>query len=180
MPITIPDLWSDDIKVDVLHPLAVLKAQEGLLARKTRGLLQARLTTTETDRLVQHDLDLVAPSLNFYRERLLSATHARDKLYPVVVTADCFFPEPGGPLTPASAMLSRTLNRAMNPEVCQRKAATDEEFIELVRAVLQSPEVRSLIHSLVARMNVTGTERPDDASAEANPPPANGEAPGGE
>jgi hypothetical protein len=29
---TIPDLWPEDIKVNVLPPIAVLKAQESLLA----------------------------------------------------------------------------------------------------------------------------------------------------
>src|SRR5207245_3229706 len=33
----IPDLWSQDIKVDVLSPLAILRSQESLLSRKTKG-----------------------------------------------------------------------------------------------------------------------------------------------
>ena len=134
---------------NVLPPIAVLKAQEGLLARHTHGMLQAKLTTTEADKLVQHQLDLIAPSLNFYRERLLSATHDREMLYPVTVTAECFAPKSSDPMQAVVA----AAQRAMDPSVIQRKAATDEEFIELVRRVLQSPDVRALIHSLIARIN---------------------------
>src|SRR5438477_454919 len=90
MPTTIPDLWPDDIKVNVLSPVAILKVQEGLLARKTQGKLQAKLTCAESDRLVQYQLDLIAPILNFYRERLLSATYERGRYYPAMVKSECF------------------------------------------------------------------------------------------
>src|SRR6266511_2111122 len=129
MTTAVPDLWSEDIKVNVLPSIAVLKTQEGLLARKTQGMLQARLTTTETDTLVQHSLDLIAPALNFDRERLLSATHDREMLYPVTVTAEAFAP---GPLNSMQA-LSDAVLRKTDPSRIQRRAATDEDFIRLVR-----------------------------------------------
>jgi len=151
MATTIPDLWAEDITVTVLPPLAVLKAQEGLLAQKTQGLLQAKLTCTESDKLVQYQLDLVAPSLNFYRERLLTATHEKGRYYPVVITAECFLPKAGtfSPISELTAVAVRT----MNPSLDQRRAATEEEFIRLVREVLHSADVRSLIQSLIARIN---------------------------
>jgi len=149
MTTAIPDLWSNDIKVDVLPPIAILKAQEGLLARKTQGMLEGKLTTTETEHLIQHQLDLIAPSLNFYRERLLSATHDRQMLYPVTVTADCFRPKPK---THLEAIVSSIQNPLDQP-LPQREAATDKEFVQLVGRVLQSVEVRALIHSLIARIN---------------------------
>lgn len=170
MTTDIPDLWSDDIKVNVLSPIAVLKAQEGLLGRKTHGMLQAKLTTTETATLVQHQLDLIAPSLNFYRERLLSATHDREMLYPVTVTSETFAPRPQNSIQAFSA----TIARATNPSMFQREAATDEEFIRLVREVLQSPEVRSLTHSLIARINQL-SEAGSVESAENTPPSDQGE-----
>lgn len=163
MNTAIPDLWSDDIKVDVLPPLAILKAQEGLLARKTQGMLEAKLTTTEAGDLVQHQLDLIAPSLNFYRERLLTATHDRLRPYPVTVAAECFAPKmevSQGTLAPIQQMgkaLSE-VHRALVPEAIQRKAATDAEFVQLVREVLQSAEVRALVSSLIARINQNNGE----------------------
>jgi hypothetical protein len=150
MSTMITDCWPDDIKVEVLTPLAILKAQEGLLAQKTRGMLQAKLSTTESEKLVQHQLDLIAPGLNFYRERLLTATHDRTMLYPVIVTSEAFAsPEPLDPLKAAVASLQRSVDTSL----IQRKAATDEELLGLVRQVLQSERVRALIHSLIARLN---------------------------
>src|SRR5262245_16836202 len=148
MPTTIPDLWSEDIKTSVLPPIAILKAQEGVLAQRTHGMLQAKLTSTETNTLVQHQLDLIAPSLNFYRERLLSAPDDRERVYPVTVTAECFVPR-----SSRQAEAVTAFERARNPLAGERLAATDEEFIRLVREVLQSGEVRALIHSLIARIN---------------------------
>jgi hypothetical protein len=144
---TIPDLWPSDVKVDVLPPIAILEVQEGSLARRTQGMLQAKLTTTETETLVQHQLDLIAPSLNFYRERLLAATHDRIMVHPVTVTASSFAPKPdngkglGGHTRSAIDSIRQHL-------IClgwdQRKAATDEGFLQLIRDVLHSEEVRAL------------------------------------
>ncbi len=161
MPPTDLDLWPD-IKVNVLLPIAVLKAQEGLLARKTQGMLQAKLTTTESEKLVQHSLDLIAPGLNFYRERLLSATHDRVMLYPVTVTAEAFASKP---LNPAQAM-GLEVQRKLDPSLIQRQAATDEDLIQLVRNVLQSEYVRALIHSLIARINAQDAEEPKNGPVE--------------
>jgi hypothetical protein len=139
MTTAIPDLWSDDIRVDVLPPIAVLRAQEGLLAKKTQGILQAKLMTSESETLVQHNLYLVAPALNFYRVELLSAKHDRELIYPVTVTAHCWFSE----FLPDE-----------DEEIERRHvAATAEEFIDLVRQALRSTEVRGLIQSLIARSN---------------------------
>lgn len=171
MTTAIPDLWAEDIKVDVLPPLAILKAQEGLLARKTQGMLMAKLTTMEAENLVQHQLDLIAPSLNFYRERLLTATHDRSMLYPVTVAAECFARKveiSQGTLAPIqlAAKAMTDLHRALVPESIQRKAATDTEFVQLVREVLQSEQVRALISSLIARINQEEGERQTNGTVE--------------
>ena len=152
MTTAIPDLWSDDIHVDVLPPIAVLRAQEGLLAKKTQGILQAKLLTSENETRVQHSLFLIAPVLNFYRVEILSAKHDREMIYPVTVTAQCWFSEflPDG-----------------DEEIDKRRvAATAEEFINLVRQALRSPEVRGLIESLIARSNEIRDHPPRPASTE--------------
>ena len=68
MSTTIPDLWSDDIQVDVLTPLVILRAQESRLGRKTQGILEARVTTVATEAWIQHQLDLIAPALSTTRD----------------------------------------------------------------------------------------------------------------
>ena len=128
---TIPDLWSDDIKVDVVTPLAILLAQVGPMQRKTKGLLQAEVTTTTSNGgWVKHQLDLIAPVLDGYRHRLLAATHERDLVYPVQVDAECF-----------------------EVSSAEARAHTEEEFIGIVSIALHSHQVRSIIQSLIARSN---------------------------
>jgi hypothetical protein len=62
MTIAIPDLWSDDIKVDIVTPLAIFRAQTGSLHQRTKGLLEAEVrTTTGQSGRVRHQLVLIAP-----------------------------------------------------------------------------------------------------------------------
>src|SRR4051812_38746756 len=122
MATTIPDLWPHDVHIDVLPPVCVLKVQEAFLERKTQGLLRAKVSTTQTEQLVQHQLDLVAPALNFYRVRLLSATHAAEMLYPVTVAAEAFAPQPSDPME----ALVASVTRKGEPPVNQRGAATED------------------------------------------------------
>lgn len=145
MPTTIPDLWPDDIRVDVLTPLVILRTQAGLLSNKTQGTLLAQVMTTTTDEWVQYQLDLIAPALDSYRVSILTARHHLAEVYPVTVTAQAFVPKPG----PFGILVQRS----EDPPADQRVAATQEEFIALVRGVLQSPTTRSRIQSLIARGN---------------------------
>lgn len=142
MTVAFDDLWSDDIKVDVRSPFAVLKAQEDGLSRRTQGLLRAEVQTTISETEERHTLDLIAPALNSYRERILLVTHRKDRAYPATVFAEVFAESPDRPdwATP-------------DEDDMKRVAATDEELIGLVRIVLRSSTVRALIHSLLARIN---------------------------
>src|SRR5439155_23788332 len=93
MPDTIPDLWSDDITVNVVTPLVILRKQAQLLTQKTKGVLEAHVHTIGGDAgLTRHEFDIYAPALG-YRERLFTATHW-EQVYPVVLEAECFRPKP--------------------------------------------------------------------------------------
>ncbi len=85
MTTTIPDLWSDDIRIDIVTPLVILRLQEALLGQKTKGILEAKVTSTSSDTWVQHQLDLIAPAQNRYRVTLLTARHQNSLAYPVTV-----------------------------------------------------------------------------------------------
>jgi hypothetical protein len=146
MSTTIPDLWSDDIRVDILTPLAILRAQEDLIGQKTQGILEGEVRTTSNDTWMLHQLGLIAPALNHYRVTLLTAKHRQDMVYPVSVTAPCFAPKPRSLLAIGAIRLP-----GQSPD--QRDAATQEEFIELVRQVLHSDDVRASIQSLIALSN---------------------------
>jgi hypothetical protein len=154
MPDTIPNLWSPDINVNTLTPSAVLRAQAGMLGKMTKGILTAQVTALERDNdRIEHTLDLRAPALENYRYRVLTAYHRKNLVYPVTVSAECF--EQGG-----SKEYYDHNEGWVSPE-----ASGETEFIELVGSVLRSPEVVSVIHSLIARSN----EQPESENPPTQP-----------
>lgn len=158
MPATIPSLWPEDIKVDVLQPLYILKSQASKIGELTKGILEAEVTSvTGSDDFVVHRLDLIAPNLDGRRYRVLAATHRAD-LYPVVLEAECFRPKRTYVAANAMArMASGELplpSQAWPPADDWRPVANDQdEFIKRVREVLRSGEVRAAINSMIALSN---------------------------
>jgi hypothetical protein len=148
MPSKIPDLWPDDISTDVLTPLAIMRAQVPGLERRTNGLLEVDLNSVEKEKKVVHNFDLVAPALERFRERVLTVTHERDRVYPAILQAACFSRR--GLSTFAGTGLDAT-------------AMSQEEFISLMREVIRSSEVRSSIESLIARSNEIIVRDPGDS-----------------
>ncbi|HEX8203776.1 MAG TPA: hypothetical protein VF590_25085 [Isosphaeraceae bacterium] len=157
MAATIPDLWSDDITVKVLTPLAILRSQAGLLSQKTKGRLKAEVTTATSDKAVQHQGDLIAPALR-YRHRALAAKHGRDPVYPAIAETECLKP------MSTSEMIAE-LTQFVPREDWRPRAATEQEFVELVGETLRSVEVRSLIQSLIARINEQQLDATDAPAA---------------
>ena len=92
-------------------------------------------------------LRLNCAALGNYRHRLLTAIHKANWVYPVTVEAECFETESGNPL---------------------RGAKSQEAFLTLVKQVLTSDDVRSVIESLIARSNeekVDAADTPPSAEA---------------
>ena len=64
MTTTIPDLWPEEISVEVLTPLAILRYQAERFRDRTKGLLKAKATTITKDHgSTRHQLDVIAPLL---------------------------------------------------------------------------------------------------------------------
>ncbi len=143
MTTTIPDLWPDDIRVDVLAPLVILRTQESNLRRRTQGILEGHVSTVEDNGLIYHKLDVFAPALGYSRT-VLAAKHGHDSPYPVTVISQAFVSKPKAIPIPAMPF-----ERPDN----ERDAATEDEFIKLVREVLQSGHVKAIVQSLIARSN---------------------------
>lgn len=162
MPATMNELdfWSDDIQVDVLTPLMILRAQEPGLRRRTKGILQAKLETVTTEKTTIHNLYLIAPALDNYKEKILTVEHKPNLVYPCSVSAEGL-PDLGQPSQ------LRASWRPSPPE--SRTAASQTEFIEMVKWVLKSPSVRGAIDSLLAKSNETNIEN----QTKLNPHPAN-------
>jgi hypothetical protein len=151
IPEKIPDLWPDDIRADLRTPLAILRAQGNLLVRRTQGILEADVLTAQNEGSVQHNLDVIAPGVGYYRKTVIAARHQYDLPYPVTVISEAFVPKREFPAVPSPAVV-RSLVLGAAPEN-EREAATQEEFINLVREVLQSGYVKAIVQSLVARTN---------------------------
>ncbi len=165
MSATIPDLWSDDIEVNLVSPVAILRAQTGFLERKTQGVLRAEVTSTTSDNREIHSLDLIAPALNGYRKSILSAAHAKDMIYPVTVRSEGLIPPDRG----LGDALARLAMGSSGPD--RKSVSSQTELIEVVREILQSGYVRSLIHSLIARSNEgAAVEQDRNGSPPASPP----------
>ncbi|MGL4554106.1 MAG: hypothetical protein ACRC33_23330 [Gemmataceae bacterium] len=161
---TIPSLWPDDISVPVLSPLRILRTQEAALEKQTGGMLRGKLSTVESDGSTVYHLDVLAPALENYRARVLSAMHEQGRYYPITVTAKSFDPKVAASLRfgKGDASMARTLAPLIEaiggpPE---RVASTGQEFMELVGAALRSGEVRSLIQSLIAQINEQSEAKP--------------------
>src|SRR5260370_42103407 len=117
------DFWPEIVStLTVITPLSLLKEQAAALARKTNGLLQARVDsrTDITDRFI-HRFKIVAPTLDNYNYQLFVASHGVD-LYPVEI--DC----PAGFGKPASI-----------------EAGTQEEFETSLKRILASDQQLKVI-----------------------------------
>ena len=158
-------LWPDDIKVDVLSPLTILRYQAAELRKLTKGRLEADVvTTTGQEDFVVHRLEIVARQLGDRRYGVLTVTH-RAAFYPVVLEADCFRPketrtlahvlgEHVAAVTAMSSALNAEINPPWPPKDDWRPAANDQdEFLKRVAEVLRSPAVRATIDSLLALSN---------------------------
>jgi hypothetical protein len=171
MAATIPSLWPEDIKVDVLPPVVILKYQAAKLRELTKGILQAEVTTTTGwDDFVVHRLELLAPQLENRRYGVLTVTHRSD-FYPVVLEADCYRPRhqfAAGPLVGAAGSAVTTTAPWPPKNDWRPVAANQDEFLKRVGEVLRSMEVRSVIDSLIALSNQKSLagDAGDEASGE--------------
>ncbi|MCH8828670.1 MAG: hypothetical protein IID45_03730 [Planctomycetes bacterium] len=125
-------LWPEDVEVeDVLTPLTILKFQADELKKRTNGRLRAEIETAVEDSDVTHLFDVIAPSLNNYRIRLLTVCHNCDRVYPAKVQSDA---------------IKLTWRQSS-------AAPTQSEFSDLIGKILQSDFTRSLVQSLLARIS---------------------------
>jgi hypothetical protein len=131
MPETIPNLWPEDLNVDVQTPHAILQVQANLLGKVTRGILQGSVETESTKDEVQHRLVVVAPAYNGYRHTLLVAIHHPDLPYPTEIRAESLQSFAGEFPT----------------------AESDTAMVILVARALGSSETRAIILSLIAMSN---------------------------
>ena len=135
MTVEIPNLWPvKEFKLDVISPLAILRAQATRLQEMTQGILEAQVTSSFDDKedKVSHQFNIVAPALGDYSHRILTAIHAKNMFYPVTVYTIAY------------------LHEYSKDGVA---AYSQEQWIDLLRKIFASNEVIAVIQSLIARSN---------------------------
>ncbi len=95
-------------------------------------------SSEETNDIV-HDMDLGARTLGGLSINVLRVEHEKDRVYPATVVAECFEGDSSWPM-----------------------ANSPDDFIKLLSRVLRSGHVKSIINSLLAKINEQGRA---DASA---------------
>jgi hypothetical protein len=136
MSTAIPNLWPEEIRVDVQTPYAILRGQANLLHDLTKGILEGDVVTETTKDDVQHRLVIVAPMYNGYRHTLIIAAHKRDFPYPTEVRAV------------GLGKYGMDLDEDDYPS-----ANDDGEMQALVQKALRSGSTIAIITSLIAKSN---------------------------
>lgn len=142
MPQTIPNLWSPQVKVDVVTPYAILQVQANLLSQITQGILQGDIETEMGQTKVQHRLVIIAPAYNGYRHTLVVVHHKQNLPYPADVLAETF--------------------------ASSQTAHSDTELQDLIGQVLQSKQSLAMILSLIA--NSSRDTNPSESTLMASAP----------
>lgn len=137
MPTDPLDLWPDAIPLSPLTPLRILQLQAERLRDKTQGRLVAEVISREKGSPVRtpddwgpevvHRFEIVAAALSGYRHQLLVCVHQKDFVYPVLVVADAL---------PEDGVL----------------ASGQDEFLRIVKDLLNAKPTLALIESLLARI----------------------------
>ena|SRR5438132_3219006 len=118
-----PDLWPDDFgKASDVPPIAILKEQADLLAKKTKGEILGEITTVTAGANLSHHFMLVVPRMENYRYHLLTVTHSVG-LYP----AQIFWAVTG----------------------ITHSTGTEGHFIQTLKAVLTADETKRVVASLL-------------------------------
>jgi len=155
--LAIPDMWQD-LNLNIVAPKTILDQQVEYLQSKGKGVLGAEVTTvTGTEDFVIYRLDLIAIQLGGQRYRILVATH-RTEYYPVQIEADCFRPKTKSSAVKnlVSGFMDREYTESLTwpPENDWRVIArSQDDFMDKLKTILRSAEVRSVIDSVIARTN---------------------------
>jgi hypothetical protein len=126
------DLWPKDIGDSKLTPpLKILREQAGFLTENTGGLIVAEVSTeVVSNEMIHNKFVLIVPKLDDYRYELFEVRH-QVSFYPLDV-----LPRSG-----------HNLPNAM-------EVPNEKKFVEALGSLFGSPEIKRLVHSLVAQASV--------------------------
>lgn len=139
--------WPADIGIQsIITPVAILREQASMLAGRTKGLVEGRVSTeVGRDSRIYHSFELVAPALGGYRYELFRISHSV-LLYPLQIDADSTIGDIS--LSELGTMRAATLTDIFGTP----KVLKDEgEFKQWLKEALSSRHTRSIVNSLLAQ-----------------------------
>jgi hypothetical protein len=156
------DLWPDTFSIEGLNaPVNLLREQAALLGKKTNNLVQADVKQDKSSfGKFTYSFYLAAPALN-YQYRLFQIHHDVS-LYPVIVLVEnAISVEISADFERASKQFNLTdLAKMMDPSAEREdvrfkglQAQSEEEFVSLVREVLNSTKTVRIISALLAQVD---------------------------
>ena len=143
------DVWPDVINAFIQPPRMVMDLTLAGLENKTNRLLKSSSYTTKANDLAIHTFSVIAPALNDFEQELVRIRHQLDVYYPCFVSTS----------SPDNVIASE-LNLNYEPGKGIR-AANDQELKQILKKVVNSKDVTTLLVSLLARSNelYVGTSR---------------------
>lgn len=137
------DLWPEKIGVvRYKSPVAILREQASLLGQKTRNIVTAEVSEGDNGgEWFSYFFHIVAPALGNYRYKLLSISH-EISLYPVEISVeDTIFDE-----------IDRRFKAFReNTDIQYIVSNSEEEFIEVLRAIFGSKKCFQVITALLSQ-----------------------------
>ena len=125
-------LWGDLPSGENLRtPATILNEQIAELQRGTNGLLTGHLSAQQQEDAMEQDFYVIAPALNRYAVKILRIKHGMD-LYPCHVWA---------------SQISANAVRA----------GDEEDFVAILKSILQHEKTRAIIAGLLAQIRSQGT-----------------------
>lgn len=127
------DLWGEIPDKPIKTPVSILREQGSILEKKTTGILTVSIPTSrngERDGYFTHQFIINTPSLNY--NYLLFYIYHPITLFPVTFVDNETFSDSGG----------------------SKVANNEEEFLEILGQILQSPKTQNILHSLLSQSAV--------------------------
>ena len=143
---SLPQMWPDEIRAEVRSPPSILTEVAGSLTSRTRNLLagEVRRASDEKGRTVLV-FDIVVPSLDNYRQRVLRLVYDESRVYPAFVDAESVNPTTMEMLQEAVTPFGSSKTKPTN------RADSDSELIGLIQRINRS--LVPTVQSLIARAN---------------------------
>ena len=147
------DLWPDKIAVaKLITPVTILRQQASLLGKKTKNIVQGEVANWKLNIGAEYDFQYVfyigAPALDNYRYRLLGIFYNVSALYPVIIDVE---DEEIQKEIPSKFKYGEKIFGPSTKERISVKANSEEEFLDILKAIFNSAKVLRVISVLLSQ-----------------------------